>query len=958
MMRALAPLAIALALPGWAMAAWQVELNNPANGLYEKDAPAFATVRWEGDAAPDASPGFALYDHRDQKVAELTAEKDGAGWRVLLPTARMGYYEVRALGSEPGKVIPAQGSRPAGKLPFAVVAKINPNPSYDFTQGFLGLQGTSITRQRDGQAYGWDPYPYLGIQTIGVGYHWHKLEPTGPGDFEKNIAEDRQPQWVRELKVVPYFHLNGFPMWAVDPARLPENERDGTSTQRVPPKDWALWEAYLEKVIPYIVKQYDFLPERVYEVMWEPVIPWGWYGTPEEIAKTHEIAQKVIRKYDPQGRVAGPTLSGLNDVEYYETLLKAGVGESLDVVSFHPYKGYPPEKSAIPEALDRIEDLTKQYTGKEMPFIGTEYGFPDVVTNGTLNQGYGLTASVLIFKGEGAAKQTLFYLADYAGEPGYGMFYNLGEKLTFGPARIAPKEGVPMVRAAIDQIGNADVVGKLDYLGPEIYGYVFKDRAGGELLAALWDGSDADREITLDTGVDEVTVYDAFGNAEKRATEDGRVRVKLARSPVYIRGLSGQLYGPGRIAPLLETAQVWKLYRGREARETVKFTKDVSTEEVKVIFDTAAAIYRGQFREAAVAKEGGTMDITFPVAKDAPLGMAAGYIRITQVGKPLYRGVQRVEVLPELAISPLTATQKAGKWQVGTTLRNTSPYAWKGQAALTVEGKTVKSPEIALASGAEKRVDLTVAATEAGHKVPAEFVVTSAEGTQLTRKDELTFLSIPRRPAGENFWAKLKKTPLDAESLWRAHTDSAHKGPQDLSAAIAYAWDDENLYVLVDVADDVHRQGREAGTTWAEDSVQLAFDIKPSREQNTNLLAEKNERTNSEWTLAFTSRGPEVYLSIAPGKSPLAENSVITAEGVKLEGGPDKGRTLYKFTLPWKALDPAGLRQGGQIGLAAAINDSDREGEPNDRRALRLFEGILKSKNPAEFGSAQLRKAD
>lgn len=957
MKRLLFPLILTVACV--ANAEWKIDLNHDALSLYEKGDAAYATLKWSGQEPPAHPPSFFLFDHLGTQIAVLPLNKEAEGWRVEIPTDHLGYFEVRAVGAEADRIIPALGSRPAGRLTLAIVAKINKNPSRNFTRSFMSLQGTTMIQTKDGQAYGWDAYPFLGVQSLGVGYHWGNLEADGPGTLEKSLSNDFQPKWVREANIVPYFQLNGIPMWAADTSRLPEKERTGTSTQRVPPRDWTQWEAYLEKIVPYIAKNYDYLPERVYEVMWEPCIPWGWYGTPEEIVKTFEIAQKVIRKYDPAGKVAGPTLSGLNDTALYETLLKAGLGRYLDVVSFHPYKGYPPEKSAIPEGLSRIQEISKKYAGKSLPFIGTEFGFPEHTTGSALNQGYGLAASLLIFKGEGASKQTLFYLADYAGEPGYGINYNLVSGLPFGPRKISPKPGVPMIRAAIDQIGDADTVGKIDYLGADIWGYVFRNKLDNCLFAALWDASDRNREISFDVGEPQVQVVDAFGNSEIRETTDGKIRLQLGRGSTYIRGISEQIYGSGRMAALLDTSPVWKLYRGQKSSENIVLTRNLSDSEGKISFDTAADINRGRVEIPISLSKGAKGNISFDVAATAPLGPSAGYLRISQGGNHLYRGVQRLEVAPELEISSPTASRALnGGWSVSFKAKNTSPYDWSGVATLQLENEKVRTVPFKLTSGKEKSVAFDVGNRTGTHNIPMAVSFVSDTDIKLNQTGVVTFFAIPKHTSKKSVWAEMKMTELKAtqDSVWKTHPGSTFAGDDDLSAMIGYAYDDAGVYVAINVLDDIHRQDASEGTTWSQDSVQLAFDTHPGREQSSNLLAEANESSVSEWTFAWTSRGPEIYLSSAPGSSVIPASSLVNYPGASLEGGRNGNRTLYRITLPWKLLAPRGNGVPRTLGIAAAINDSDRDGEPNDRRALEFFGGILRGKSPSLFGVAQMQK--
>jgi hypothetical protein len=934
---------------------WNIDLNHNEMSIYARGDAASATLQWKG-AAP-AVPAFALYDYLGVKLRDLPARAVDGHWEITLPTDKLGYFELRPEGKDADSIIPALGSRPAGRLTFAVVDAPNPNPSHNFTLNFARISGTTWLEKRDGQNYDYTLLPYLGVQAVSVNYRWGQLEADGPGTLEKSLAKDIYPKWTRELKMVPYFYLNTVPMWAADTSRLPEKERSGKSTQHVPPRDWAQYEAFLNRLIPYIVKKYDFLPQRTYEVMWEPVIPWGWYGTSEEIVKTFEIAHRVIHKYDPHGFVAGPTLTGLDGltISNYESLLKLGLGKYIDVIAWHPYTGYPPEKSAIPEALHNVHAITKQYVGHDLPFIGTEYGFPQARTGSALNQAYGLTASILIFKYEGVRQQTLFYLHDYKGEPGYGMTYNLVPNQPFGPSKISPKPAFPMIRAAFDQVGNATPVGKLDYLGADIWGYVFKNNADGTLFAALWDASDRNRAIQFDTGVSQVTLVDAFGNSQKKTTKDGILTLQLTRAPLYVHGISAKLYGEGRIAPLLQAPDVWKVYRDQNATLPVSFGRDLGGANATLIFDTDSAVSADQQRQPVSVRQGAKTTLQLHVAPDAPLGVAAGSIRIREGENTLYRAVQRIEVLPELEFGALQTHREGQEWRASTTVKNAAPFAWSGKASLVVDG-VAQVQNLELPAGASREISFPVTLRDDALNQPAKVLFQSKDGGALERAEKLLFWEIPKRSAAPDFWTKLTGVPLHATAATETFRDKVDqiKGEADLSAQFSAAYDDQNLYIQVVARDDVHRQNAEPGLAWTQDSLQLGVDMSPGRDENTNTVTENYERTSSEWMFSFGARGAEIYLSIAPGGSTVPEHSVVTFPGAKLEGGVQGDQTIYRVTLPWKLLDPRGVRNHQQIGIAAALNDSDRDTEPSDRLAIGLFGGIVNNKSPENYGIARL----
>ena len=929
---------------GWAddaaTSGWQLDFNRAAQPLYERGDPAFIVAHAPDVAA--ALPRLELWNERNQKLADLSASAPDANGTVrwTLPTQRNGYFEVRPA---PNSVSwPMLGSRPANRLPFAVVDAIVPNPSRDYTTHFLSIQGSSSAGNSNEPATP-NVYLYLGLQAQPVDYGWYKLQPKA-GDFssfDAYFAADKAPQNIRAAKTWPYFYISRPPVWAIDPALLSEKERAGTANAHVPIRDLKEYEAYLERVVPYIAKNYAYLPYRVYEMQWEPVIPWGWRGTNQDLVDMFEVAHRVVHKYDPNGRVSGPTLSSFGDMPQYEALLKLGLGKYIDVSGWHMYSGYPPEGAGIPAALERIRALDRKYVGRELPLFGTEFGLPEAKAGGIENQAYGMTAAAIIMRAEGVSQHTLFYLTDYGSEPGYGLFYNDVAGLPYAPPKISPKPAIPMLRAAIDQIGTARGIGKLDYLGADVWGYAFQDEPSGQLRAAIWDASGANRAVSLDTGEKQVQIADAFGNREERATKDGFVTLQLSRAPVYLRGVAPALFA------LSKTASVWRVFRGQ------KITQTLPAPNAKSV---ALILPRDVATSGAPANlKGGKATVKFQIAPNAPLGIAAASVRVRGANGTIDQSLQRIEVLPELQVAAPQLQSAGANWTLKAQVKNVSPTSWNGKAGLGFQNAT-QSQMLKLAPGQETTLSFKLAApATVTQKIPATLELRGNNGSVLQRAASLSFFTVQKADAAD-VWKNMRLLPLRAtdKTIYRTYEQSKFGGDQDLSAQAGYAYDADNLYVQYVVEDDVHRNNVTPTQIWKQDSVQLGFDMAPGREANTNGIAEEFERTNSEWGFAFTSHGPEIYLWKPPGGSELPANAVVTGAGVKLDGGTVGTTTTYRITLPWKIIDPRAQHRDA-IGIAAAINDSDADPGYLDRRALLLFGGIIADKDAANYGRAVLQ---
>lgn len=961
-------LAVALTPFTCLFAEWEIApAKEVKSGLYVKQEPAVVRATWKGNEPTAALPKCGIFDFQGKKIADLIFESGaGSSFSAKLPTDRQGYFEVRPLSGNAEALIPRAGSRPAGKLTYAVVSALDTIASDHGRYQFLSIQGSTRTFQRDGVDYPWGIYPYLGIQGFQIGYQWPHLQPNGPADdIDAYLAKDRLPKWVKEANYFPFFNLTSFPGWAVDAARVPAKYKTSAhwATGRIPPKDLAAYEQYLRKTVGHIAKEYSQLPYREYEIMWEPSAPWGWWGTDSELVQVYAMAHRIIHEIDPQGRVAGPTGVSL---DRFKILMDAGLWKYLDVIAQHPYTSYPPEKGGIPQIVSQHIETMRQYSGRTVPFLGSEFGYPLSQCEGSeLNQAYAMVNALLLFKAEGAQTHTLFYLSDYPGEPGYGLMYNLDlEKIAYGPANVSPRPVFPMIRAAMDEIGRAKLVGNIDYLGADIFGYVYAD--GKSLIGVIWDATGTDRTISLDSGATTVEVGDCFDNRTALKTEGGKIPLKLSRSPLYVRGLSSQLFSADQMKSAIDTSKVWKVFRGQTMNQPLSFGRDLAQKEVTLTFDTTSTISRDQFRKKLIPTKGTSETVSLPISSQAPFGRSVGYLRLNDDQGTIYRTLQRIEVVPEITVISAKPKLENGQWTLAVAVQNELPLKWRGSSQLTMLGTAGVSLPLQLDPKGVNQLQIPISsnAIDPLQSVQLSLNFVSDTGSVVTKETSLSFFPIQKSKMNvtdKNPWSAIRLIPWNVNSAGTNFKAQYGLGKEkaDISAQIGVAYDANNLYVQVIANDAAHRNIAEPSATWSQDSLQLSLDMCPDRVRTGNLVAEQFERTDCALTFAFTAeRGPEVFIDQAPGGGGLSNFQILKDTAVRLDGGriEDKKQTVYRIVLPWSFIDPKKVRQEDGIGIAAVLNDSDQEQKPPDRRGLLLFDGIMTGKNPGLYGRATFER--
>lgn len=98
--------------------------------------------------------------------------------------------------------MPNTGSRPAGRLTYAVVNPADANRSRGFTNIFANIQGAmSLPNSTRG---GFEAYPYQGSSSVGTKeYSWFMcnlpdgISPTPDAACDRRLANDPNPRTVR-----------------------------------------------------------------------------------------------------------------------------------------------------------------------------------------------------------------------------------------------------------------------------------------------------------------------------------------------------------------------------------------------------------------------------------------------------------------------------------------------------------------------------------------------------------------------------------------------------------------------------------------------------------------------------------------------------------------------------------------------------------------------------------------
>jgi len=165
---------------------------------------------------------------------------------------------------------------------------------------------------------------------------------------------------------------------------------------------------------------------------------------------------------------------------------------------------------------------------------------------------------------------------------------------------------------------------------------------------------------------------------------------------------------------------------------------------------------------------------------------------------------------------------------------------------------------------------------------------------------------------------------------------TAPASEEDLSASFKTLWDNQGLYLLVDVVDD--KAINDSVEFWLDDCVEVFIDADNSKSE---VYEDKDYQYYFTWEGSrFTAAG---------GQGESRHNKI---DGVKSAASPtDKG---YRFliTLPWSTLGVT-PRVGTRIGFDVHVNDDD-DGGDRDTKLMWHTENDIAWQQPKALGTIEL----
>jgi len=291
---------------------------------------------------------------------------------------------------------------------------------------------------------------------------------------------------------------------------------------------------------------------RFWEIWNEPNVDVFWPPRPNPAAYVRllTLAAEAARAVNPEVRIIGGSVAELKDLFFVFSLFILGAGESMDILSIHPYTSPEPlEGSTTEYNLSLLSGLAALF-GPPKPVWVTEIGFPTCqgspgVTEA--DQARLLVRAYLTLQAAGVETAAWYDLKDDGLDPlDCGSRFGLvTHQADLPPLR--PRPAFQAFRTMAGLLAGSSFSRKLD-LGFGRRGLVFDPGLGGTdtrtRTLALWlvtdptKAGDQERteplELPLRGRVD--SVVDLFGQPLDHSFDGQSLSLTLSGSPVYVQG--------------------------------------------------------------------------------------------------------------------------------------------------------------------------------------------------------------------------------------------------------------------------------------------------------------------------------------------------------------------------------------------------------------------------------------
>jgi len=655
-----------------------------------------------------------------------------------------------------------------------------------------------------------------------------------------------------------------------------------------------------------------------------PVIP---ERIPEDV-KAYQAVYEAAKETDPTVIVLGTSI-GPSD-EFF----KAGFGKWCDVYDFHTYEA--------PEVIARVLQtgypaLFKKY-GNPHPVWSTEIGINSQGVSRHL-VAVDMVKKFTLFFANGGVNMSWFdlFYPDKDGKDGDSSS-SAHNVFDCRYVQYAPKITAVKYYDLINSIAIKKFVEQKQY-GDDVHAFLFRDKENRQ-LQVIWKNRGSQDSFLPLPDAQGVQVIRIDGTHRELNAEGKGVTLTIGEDPLMLLYDGNAPLAEKLEAPAATLTAPSGLVLGVPTNITVHLSGATANE---------VSLIPPPFWQ--VTKEASQQDVQFTVTgpesskvREANMIVAISNAKDKHTGelylRPIVTGQLSAQILPVPTLSGGPAVKLVVKNNGTKSQDVTWDMSLANQIAL-VDGKyeapgpvtdahfgMASSGQATLAAGATKEfvVPLAQADSQTAYGVHAT-VTDPSTGRSVTHDRNVAgFVGVPKVKGKITFDGTLdspdwKRAPVEKIDEKRQYFTfdpkiASWKGPQDLSADVRFLWDDNYLYVGVEVTDDLPGGLKDASALWQQDGLQFLID--PCRAMSENV-------GKYDYCCAIGKNGPQAWCDLsadARAPSGVAKNVIVSAKRKDAK----TGSITYIVAFPWVRVAPFQPSVGADLGLTLILNEDDGKG--------------------------------
>ncbi|MCE0484729.1 MAG: hypothetical protein LV479_10890 [Methylacidiphilales bacterium] len=667
--------------------------------------------------------------------------------------------------------------------------------------------------------------------------------------------------------------------------------------------------------------------------------------------KAYKAIYETAKEMDPNIKVLGTSVGPSED------FFKAGMGKYCDYYDFHVYES----PQDVAQVLQRYQELFKKY-GHPHPIWSTEIGLN---SEGMARHpvAVDMVKKFAIFFAYGGSNMSWFDLfypdpdAKIAGSNGesFNVFDSRYEKYN-------PKLTAITLFDMLNLISVKKFVEQKQY-GTDARAFLFRDKNQHDLQVLWKDGDRQDAFVPL-PGVKQVEIVRLDGTHRSLDAEGKGVTLTLDADPLVL------LYdGKAALASKLGDAAASVnsvssgIVRGGTAQIEIQtqwpdfislnpppFWKVQKTTRPGLALFTLSVPEQTEVREA---------DILVDINNSQGARIGELYLRprvAAQLSSALEPAPAGSDGNPsvQLLLKNNGAARQDVSWAV--SLLDEMPLVggeYHSHIPVKAQLGAASKGQLSLDPGASQTISLPLTGTDRLTPYHLRTEVTDSQGTVVTHERYVGgFIAVPKVKGPINFdgvldeddWKNAPVEKFDEERQYYAFEGSGVKwgGPADLSGTLRFLWDDQYLYVGVEVTDDKIGGAQEGNMLWAQDGLQFLIDPCRGKDESVGKY---------DYTVGIGKKGLQAWCSLTADAGSAPSGDVMDMKLSAKRKGDGTGAVTYEIAFPWSRLAPFKPEPNGNLGLSIILNEDDGQG----RKSFMTWFGNPSSKETDPVGDLILQ---